>query len=148
MQMISLKVLYNELLSGLPGVTNIADDILVYGSTQEEHDPNAICFLEQCLEIDPHLNPDKMKINCTSVPFFGMLLTESGIKPDPKKVEAIHNWPTSKNITQFIPELSCLRKPLQTLVKKNSEFVWTAEHDRAFTEVKLAVSKDCLISIL
>ena len=30
-------------------------------------------------------------------------------------------------------------------MKKNSEFVWTAEHDRAFAEVKLAVSKDCLI---
>ena len=35
-----------ELPSGLPGVTNIADDILVYCSTQEEHDTNVICFLE------------------------------------------------------------------------------------------------------
>ena len=59
-----------ELLSGLPGVTNIADDILVYGSTQKKHDTNVIHFLEQCLEIDLHLKPDKVKINCTSVPFF------------------------------------------------------------------------------
>ena len=34
-----------ELLSGLSGVTNIADDILVYGSTQEEHDANVVCFI-------------------------------------------------------------------------------------------------------
>ena len=86
------------MLSGLPGVTNIADDILVYGSTQEEHDANVIHFLECCLEIDLHLNPDKVKINCKSVPFFGMILIESGIKPDPKKVEAIHNWPTPTNV--------------------------------------------------
>ena len=52
-----------DLLAGLPGVTNIADDILIYGSTQEEHDANVICFLEHCLEIDLHLNPDKVKIN-------------------------------------------------------------------------------------
>ena len=91
-----------ELLSGLPGVTNIADDILVYGSTQEEHDANVIHFLEQCLEIDLHLNPEKVKINCTSVPFFGMILTKSGIKPDPKKVEATHNWPTPKNNTELL----------------------------------------------
>ena len=81
----------HDLLSGLPGVTNIADDILIYGSTQEEHDANVIHFLECCLEIDLYLNPEKVKINCKSVPFFGMILTESGIKPDPKKVEAIHN---------------------------------------------------------
>ena len=59
-------------------------------------------FLEQCLESDLHLNPDKVKINCTSVPFFGMLLTESGIKPDPKKVEAFHNWLTPKNLTELL----------------------------------------------
>ena len=35
-----------KLLSGLPGVTNIADDILVYNSTQEEYDANVIHFLE------------------------------------------------------------------------------------------------------
>ena len=117
-----------------------------------------IHFLEHCLEIDLHLNPDKVKINCKSVPLFGMTLTESGIKPDPKKVEAIHNWPTPTNVSelllflgsinylsQFIPELSRLRKPLQALIKKDSEFIWTVTHDRAFAEVKLAVSKDCLI---
>ena len=148
----------HDLLSGLPGVTNIADDILIYGSTQEEHDANVIHFLECCLEIDLHLNPDKVKINYKSVPFFGMILTESGIKPDPKKAEAIHNWSTPTNVSellsflgsvnylsQFIPELSRLGKPLQALVKKDSEFIWTVEHDRAFAEVKLTVSKDCLI---
>ena len=30
-------------------------------------------------------------------------------------------------------------------MKKDSEFVWTTEHDRAFAEVKLTVSEDCLI---
>ena len=91
-----------DLLSGLPGVSNITDDILIYGSTQEEHDANVIHFLECCLEIDLHLNPDKVKINCKSVPFFGMILTESGIKPDPKKVEAIHNWPTPTNVSELL----------------------------------------------
>ena len=55
-----------DLLSGLPDIKNIADDILVFGSTQEEHDANVIRFLERCLEIDLHLNPDKIKINCKS----------------------------------------------------------------------------------
>ena len=83
MQVIFFESALQDLLSGLPGVRNIADDILVFGSTQEEHDANVIRFLERCLQIDLHLNPNKVRINCKSVPFFGMMLT------DPKKVEAI-----------------------------------------------------------
>ena len=125
-----------DLLLGLPGVKNIADNILVFGSTQEEHDANVIRFLERCLEINLHLNPDKVKINCSSVPFFGMVLTAGGIKPDPKKVETIKKWPIPQNITElqsflgsvnylscYIPCLSQLCKPLQALIKKNSEYV-------------------------
>ena len=153
------------MLSGLPGVKNIADDILVFGSSQEEHDANVIMFLERCLEINLHLNPDKVKINCKSVPFFGMALTADGIKPDPKKVETIKKWPMPQNVTKlqsflgsvnylsrFIPGLSQLRKPLQALIKKNSalikknsEYVWTDVHDREFQELKDRVSEDCLI---
>ena len=60
---------------------NIADDILAFRSTQEEYDANVIRFLDRCLKIVLHLNPDKVKINCKSVPFFGMVLTADGIKP-------------------------------------------------------------------
>ena len=144
------------MLSGLPGVKNIADDILVFGSTQEEHDANVIRFLERCREIDLHLNPNKVKINCKSVPFFGMVLTADGIKPDP--LETIKKWPMPQNVTElqsflgsvnylsrFIPGLSQLCKPLQALIKKNSEYVWTDVHDRVFKELKDRVSEDCLI---
>ena len=31
---------------GLPGITGIADDMIVYGRTEEEHDRNLILFLE------------------------------------------------------------------------------------------------------
>ena len=82
-----------DLISGLPG-----DDILVFGSTQEEHDANVIRFLEMCLEIDLHLNPEKVRINCKSVPF--MILTEDGIKLDPKKKETIKKWPVPQNVTE------------------------------------------------
>ena len=147
-----------DLLSGLADVTNIADDIIVFGSTQEEHDANTVRFLERCLEIDLHLNPEKVRINCKSVPFFGMMLTENGIKPDPKKIKAIKNWPVPQNVTElqsflgsvnylshFIAGLSQLCKPLQALIKKNGEYIWTAVHEKAFQDLKDMVSEDCLI---
>ena len=87
-----------------------------------------------------------------------MMLTENGIKPDPKKIEAIKNWPVPQNVTElqsflgsvnylshFIAGLSQLYRPLQALIKKNSEYIWTAVHDKAFQDLKDMVSEDCLI---
>ena len=87
-----------------------------------------------------------------------MVLIADGIKPDPKKVETIKKWPVPQNVTElqsflgsinylsrFIPGLSQLHKPLQALIKKNSEYVWTDVHDRVFQDLKNMVSEDCLI---
>ena len=70
----------NLLLSHLTGMTRIANDILVYVIMQDEHDHNVIAFLKTCLQIDLHLNPEKVRINCAEIPFFGMLLMKDGIK--------------------------------------------------------------------
>ena len=64
-----------EVLQGLNGCTNIADDILVYGSTYDEFKTNVLAFLDHCIQEDMHLNPDKVKINCSEVPFFGNVLS-------------------------------------------------------------------------
>ena len=48
-------------------------------------------------------------------------------------------------LSHFIASLSQLHKSLQALNKKNSEYIWTAVHDKAFQELKDMVSEDCLI---
>ena len=48
-------------------------------------------------------------------------------------------------LSWFITGLIQLHKPLQVLVKKNSEFVWTTVHDKSFHDLKDMVSEDCLI---
>ena len=96
-----------DILHDLPGVLNTADDILVFGETYEEFKDNVLRFLDHCVEKDVHLNADKFKLNCDAVPFFGHLLTKNGVKPDPKKVEAIRNWPVPMDITQLQSFLGC-----------------------------------------
>ena len=58
-----------ELMQGPEGMVNIADDILVFGSIQQELDSNVITFLERCLEVDLKLNPSKIRLNGSKVPF-------------------------------------------------------------------------------
>ena len=63
-----------EVLQGLNGYTNIADDVLVYGSMCEDLKTNVLAFLDHCVQEDMHLNPYKVKLDCPKVPFFGNVL--------------------------------------------------------------------------
>ena len=44
----------------VPGVTGKADDMIIYGKTDHEHDGNLLNFLEVCRKNNLTLNPDKM----------------------------------------------------------------------------------------
>ena len=65
-----------DILHDLPGVLNIADDVLVFGETYEEFKENMFRFLDHCVDKDLNLNANKFKLNCDAVPFFGHLLTK------------------------------------------------------------------------
>ena len=146
-----LESALRELLQGLKGVVNITDNVLVFGSTQQEHNSNVITFLKRCLEVDLKLNLSKIRLNCLKVLLFGQCISAEGIKPDPNKIKAIKDWPVPSNVKElqsflrlvhyfshFVPELSSLRTPLQPLVKTNNDFIWLKSHTEAFERIKNA----------
>ena len=75
--------------------------MLVYGTDYKSFKKNVIGFLDQCVEKDLHLNPDKIRINVPNVPFFGQVLTSKGLQPDPHKVDVIQQWPTPTCVSVF-----------------------------------------------
>ena len=129
-----------EIPQGLNGCTNIAD-IFVYSTTYDEFKSNMISFLDCCVQEDMHLNPGKVKKDCHEVPFFGNILSKDGLSHDTKKVELIQQWPSPTNhkelqsflgtvyyLSQFLAFLSDLCAPLQSLLKKDTEFAWMPVH--------------------
>ena len=48
-------------------------------------------------------------------------------------------------LSKFIPYLSDFWKPLQDLLKADSEFTWLKHHDDAFNKLKGAIVKDMMI---
>ena len=74
---------------GLPGVTGIADDMIVYGKSEMEHDKNLIWFLEVMWKNSLWLNKDKLQFKRREVSFFGHCWSMDGISPVPKKIESI-----------------------------------------------------------
>ena len=150
----------HQILEGLNRTINTTDDVLVFDCNYRPFKSNVIGFLDRCMEKDLHLNPEKIQINILNVPFFGQVLTNDGLKPDPHKVNLIKQWPTPMNVTelqnflgsvnylcQFIPYLSDLRQPLRGLLKSDSEFIWTQVHDKAFGNLKQVICKDITLQM-
>ena len=55
----------------------IADDILVVGcdSDGKDHDETLWQVLQICIQVNLRLNKDKCHLRCTSVPFFGEVIS-------------------------------------------------------------------------
>ena len=85
-----------EAIESLDGVFAIADDRLIagngftYAEALNDHDRKLEMFLKQCQKKQICLNKDNFRLKLGSVAFMGHLLTDEGIKPDTKKITAIH----------------------------------------------------------
>ena len=70
-----------QLFSGYP-CSIIVDDILVSGSTIQEHDENLQKVLKRCKEVNLKLNKQKCKVRVQEVSYVGHILTKNGVKPE------------------------------------------------------------------
>ena len=136
----------------------VRDDILVmgYGDSQEEavkdHDDNLVKLLQRARQANLKLNKSKMNLRKPKVSFMGHVITSKGLKPDPKKVKAVEEMPrpTSKKelssllgfvnyLSKFLPRLAEVAKPLRELTSKEARFLWSPQHETAFSDVKQLV---------
>ena len=152
-------------LEGLPGIYVIADDILITGQGEskeealKDHDRNLVALLERAREVNLKLNPKKLKLRLSEVPFIGHLLTSTGVKPDPEKVRAVQEMPVPDGRTsaekvkavqrllgfvnylaKFVPHLADECEPLRRLTDKDADWVWEKHQQDAFDRVKQLVA--------
>ena len=148
-----------EAISGLSGVICIADDIIIYGSNDAEHDLNMENFLKRCRDTGIKLNKSKMDLKVKSLTFMGHKITEKGLEIDPKKLEAINAFKTPTNVSElksflgminyvskFVPNLSSSLYPLNNLLKKNVTWSWSSTQVEAFAEVKKLLCNSVTLS--
>ena len=64
------KKCMQNIVDGLEGVVNITNDVLVFAAKYDKFKENVINFLGRYIEHNLHLNPEKIRINVDSVPFF------------------------------------------------------------------------------
>ena len=143
----------DQTFEGLPGVVAIADDIVVFGKTEAEHDKHLDNVMKRTHEVGLCLNPDKCVVKSHRIKFFGNYLSSKGLEPDPDKIAAIVDLTPPRNaqelqsflgminyLSRYTPDLATITAPLRDLTKKDVIFVWGPEHQRAFDNVKEAIT--------
>jgi len=81
-----------SVFEGISGIHIVADDIIVAGSTVQEHDQILQKVLERAKERNVHFNFEKLQLRVPEVKYLGTIITADGMKPDPAKVKAIMTY--------------------------------------------------------
>eukprot|EP00063_Salmo_salar_P020086 XP_013994921.1 PREDICTED: uncharacterized protein K02A2.6-like [Salmo salar] len=81
----------------IPEVETMMDDIIVWGSTKEEHNARVRQVLDLKWKVNLKLNKDKCEFGVKTLNFVGDVLSEDGVKPDPRNTSAINNMERPKN---------------------------------------------------
>ena len=72
-----------------PGVISIHDDIVIYGTSDQDHDANLINLLNVAQLEGLVLNSKKLELKRPKVSFFGAEYSVNGMHPCPKKIQGI-----------------------------------------------------------
>ena len=76
----------DEILKDISNVAGIADDILIFGSSDIEHDLSFINMVEACRLNNVALNSEKLQFKQEKINFYGHALTERGLQPAEDKL--------------------------------------------------------------
>ncbi|PIK52013.1 hypothetical protein BSL78_11086 [Apostichopus japonicus] len=148
----------DRILEGCEGAVCIADDIVIFGRTSEEHDQNLMNLMNTAAQQGLTLNSSKCAIKQTSVDFFGNRYSREGMKPDPKKVADLRTMQTPRNklelqhflglmtyLSHFIHDFSSKAAVLRDLLRKDAEFIWEPHHQVALEKLKQEISESSLL---
>lgn len=127
------------------------DHILIYSPEFNAHLKHLESVFKRLIEAKLKLKISKCSFLCEQVTFLRNILSADGIQPDPKKIEAIKNYPKPRNVRElqeflgfvqwlhrFIPGLAEIAVLLYELTSKKSTTKWGPEHDKAFEDLKTA----------
>lgn len=146
------------LFKDIANVHMIHDDLIISTETEEQHNEVVHQTLKIIQKSGMTLNEDKCFFIQKEIPFWGVRITEDGIKPDPEKVNALHHASRPKSKEElssflcmvqsnkdFIDRIAHKTQHLRKLSKKNVQFKWDVKCEREFKDLKESFKEDTLL---
>jgi hypothetical protein len=136
------------------------DDILIYRKTWTYHLTHVDRVLHLLSQHQLFLKQSKCSFGASEVEYLGHLVGKDGIRVDPKKIEAMQDWPHPKTLKilhgflvltgyyrKFVKNYGKIATPLTALLKKNS-FTWTLDVVQAFQTLNMAMYTTPFLALL
>ena len=130
------------------------NDITVYSKKREDHVPHLKVIFERCRRYKISLNPKKNNFAIDEKTLLGFNISLDGITIDPRRIESIKviTPPHKKKAMQsFLGKINFARififyfveivKPLQDMIKKDTNFKWKKERKEAFDKIKESIEE-------
>lgn len=147
----------DQLTNDLPGVAVYFDDILVSGTSAQDHLSNLRGLLQRLNNNGLRCRLEKCHFAQPYVEYLGHLLSSEGIAKG-SKIDAVMKMPPPTNVSslksflgsvqfysKFLPNLSTVLDPLYNLTKKETQWKWNAEEQAAFDKVKSMLSAETVL---
>ena len=147
-----------SLFNGIPGVIVYIDDILVTGTTTEEHLKALDKVLSRLEKAGLCLQKQKSSFMQTSVTYLGHSIEADGIRPLPEKVAVVRQAHQPKNVVElrsylglltyyskFFPNMSTVLAPLYRLLCHSTSWRWGCAEHQAFEKSKQLLTSAPLV---
>lgn len=142
------------------------DDLLcITKGSFEQHLAHLRVVFQRLRDANLKINAPKSFFCATEIEYLGYMITPTGIKPIPKKIEAIIRLQRPKTVKQLKSFLgmvnfyrdtwakrSHILAPLSDLISelgaknKHKRLTWKAIHEQAFQEAKRAISREVMLT--
>ena len=145
--------LVNKVISGLDGVGNYIDFVIISSNTWEEHLRLVRSFFDRLSEFQLTVNFNKREFCHGTLTYLSHVVGQGQVKPIFAKVQAFNDFPVPLNKKQltgflgmagyyrkFCNNFSSMSAPLTNLLKKNCKFVWNET-----CQIPLKTLRRCLI---
>lgn len=136
------------------------DDVILHTNTIEEHFTLLGRVLTRFEKFNLKFNPQKCQFLTKTCKFLGFIITPGGVSIDQDKTVSVNQFPVpvdQKGVRSFLGCCGFYRRyiknfarralPLTSLLKKNTPFVWGAEAQSAFEDLKKAILNPPILAL-
>ena len=144
-----------------PTIAVYVDDMVVKTAQARDLIVNLATTFMNLQRFNIKLNPEKCVFGVPKGKLLGYIISERGIKANPKKIVAISNMGPIHNVkgvqrltgclaalSRFISRLGEWGMPLYKLLKKMDTFVWTEEAQQALESLKASLTSAPILIVL